>query len=90
MEEFGIPAIRRGWLLIFMIVRIKKKKNQKEKIIFYPKKSAPSAACPVRLGQGVYPLYEIKWVNNPSLNLGSNQVLLGGITLPLSAMSNNC
>jgi hypothetical protein len=32
----------------------------------------------------------IKCVSNPSLSLGSNQVLLGGITFPLSAISNNC
>lgn len=34
--------------------------------------------------------FSIRLVNKPSLNFGSNQVLFGGITFPLSEMSNNC
>ena len=38
---------------------------------------------------GKYP-YASSWITSPERNFGSNQVVLGGIMLPLSAMSISC
>src|SRR6266496_420724 len=49
-----------------------------------------AALKPIRFCKPYRFPYQIKCVNNPSRSFGSNQVLLGGITFPLSAILNSC
>src|SRR5688500_1044665 len=53
-------------------------------------KCKKKALTPEQGGANVSDDDQIKCVNRPSRSLGSNQVDLGGITLPLSAISKSC